>query len=125
MARGRGKGKCKGKGKDPASSSRTGAEEDVEERGSRTIWTVAENVALAKVWIGVLEDLYIGNNQHIDRMWFRISQGYLKWKPTEGKPHGPEQCRKQWERLRPKLSRFAGLYQDNLHQQLAVCPSRI
>ena len=105
-----------GKGKGRAYSSRTEAEEDEEETGRRTVWSVAENVVLAKAWVGVIKDPYVGNNQHIDRMWFRISQGYLKRKPADGKPHGPEQYRKQWERLRPKLSLFTGLYQNNLRQ---------
>ena len=77
---------------------------------------MAENVMLAKAWVGVVEDPYIGANQHIDKMWLFISQGYLKFKLPSGKPRSPEQCRKQWERLRGKISRYAGIYQNNLHQ---------
>ena len=32
----------------------------------RTIWSIGECVALAKAWISVVEDPYIGANQHID-----------------------------------------------------------
>ena len=80
----------------------------------RTFWKVEECVALAKAWISVVEDPYVSTNQVIDRMWYRISQSYLKWKQANEKAHDAEQCRKQWERLRKQLSRFAGLYQKNL-----------
>ena len=43
----------------------------------------------------------------------RISEAYLTLKPAGAKPRTPEQCRKQWDRLRPKLSHFTGLYQNN------------
>ena len=73
-----------------------------------------ENAALAKAWIGVVEDPYIGANQYIDRLWKRISETYLTHKPTGARPHTSKQCRKQWDRFRPKLSCFAALYQNNL-----------
>ena len=75
---------------------------------------MGENAALVKSWVGVVEDPYVGANQYIDRLWHRISEVYLTLKPAGAKPRTPEQCRKQWDRLRPKLSRFAGLYQNNL-----------
>ena len=78
-------GRGRGRGKGPTSSSRVrvGAEEeeDVEETGKRTVWSVAENVALMKAWVVVVKDPYIGVNQYIDKMWLRISQGYLRFKP--------------------------------------------
>ncbi|XP_047942555.1 uncharacterized protein LOC125189309 [Salvia hispanica] len=112
----RGGGRGKGKGKVPSSSSHTGAEEEEgeDETERRTIWSVWENAALAKAWIGVVEDPYVGANQYVDRMWHRISATYRNVKPSGAKPRTPEQCRKQWLRLRPKLSRFAALYQNNM-----------
>ena len=91
-------GKGKGKGKGTTSSSRAGNEgeagaEGWEEAGGRkrTIWSIGECVALAKAWISVVEDPYIGANQHIDRMWWRISQNYIEFKPPSGKRHDGEQ----------------------------------
>ncbi|XP_042044846.1 uncharacterized protein LOC121790795 [Salvia splendens] len=80
----------------------------------RTIWSSDECVALAKAWISVVEDPYVGANQHIDRIWWRISQSYIQFKPPTGKPHNSEQCRKQWDRLKMPLSRFVSIYTNNL-----------
>ena len=94
-----------------------------EEEGSgrkRTVWSVQECVALAKAWISVVEDPYISVNQHIERMWWRISQNYLEWKSDDGKPHDADKCRKQWERLWRQLSRFAGLHQKKSARQPAA-----
>ncbi|XP_047939270.1 glutathione S-transferase T3-like [Salvia hispanica] len=121
-ARGRSKDKGKtrgggrGKGKVSGSSSNTGAEEEGEDEAEerRTIWTVWENVALAKAWVDVVEDPYVGPNQYVDRLWLRISEAYRICKPSGAKPRTSEQCRKQWLRLRPKLGRFAALYQNNI-----------
>ena len=68
-----------------------------EEEGSgrkMTVWSVQECVALAKAWISVVEDPYVSANQYIERIWWRINQIYLEWKPTGGKPHDAQQCRK-------------------------------
>ena len=58
--------------------------------------------------------LSVGPNQYVDRLWLRISEAYPICKPSGTKPRTSEQCRKQWLRLRPKLSRFAALYQNNM-----------
>ncbi|XP_047965637.1 glutathione S-transferase T3-like [Salvia hispanica] len=87
-------------------------EDEAEER--RTIWTVWENAALAKAWVGVVEDPYVGPNQYVDRLWHRISEAYRVCKLSGAKARTSEQCRKQWLRLRPKLSRFAAIYHNNM-----------
>ena len=88
-------------GKSKATSSRAatdgGAGKEEDGRRKRTVWSIPEYVALAKAWISVVEDPYVSANQHINRMWWRISQSYLEWKPAGGKPHDAEQCLKQWE----------------------------
>ena len=64
-----GRGKCKGKGTTLSSraGNERGAGAEGEEAGKRkrTIWSIGECVALAKAWVGVVEDPYIGANQHI------------------------------------------------------------
>ncbi|XP_042032010.1 uncharacterized protein LOC121778681 [Salvia splendens] len=86
----------------------------------RIVWSKEECIALAKAWISVVEDPYVGANQHIDRMWWRINQSFLQFKPPGGKPHNGEQCRKQWERLRRQLSRFADIYTNSLRSTTSV-----
>ena len=96
--RGGDRGGGRGKGKVPSSSSNTGAEakeegeDEAEER--RTIWTVWENITLAKAWVGVGEDPYVGPNQYVDRLWHRINEAYRVCKPSGAKARTPEQCRK-------------------------------
>ncbi|XP_047978888.1 glutathione S-transferase T3-like [Salvia hispanica] len=98
-SRSKGKGKTRGGGRG---------------KGKVPIWIVWENFALAKAWVGVVEDPYVGPNQYVDRLWLRISEACRICKPCGAKPRTSEQCRKQWLRLRPKLSRFAALYQNNM-----------
>ena len=85
----------------------SGAEEEVGGRRKRTVWKVKECVALAKAWISVVEDPYVSANQVIDRMWYRISQSYLKWKPANGKAHDAHVQSEVPSQITPQLTNLA------------------
>ena len=49
-------------------------------------------------------------------MWAKIATTYKRFYPDE-KLHNGEECRKQWDRIRAAVSRFAGLYANNLRMK--------
>ena len=49
-------------------------------------------------------------------MWAKIATTYKRFYPDE-KLHNGEECRKQWDRIRATVSRFVGLYANNLRMK--------
>ena len=82
----------------------------------RSTWTDKENVALSKAYVSVCDDPLKSNNQRIINLWAKIAATYKRFHP-DGKPHTGEECRKQWDRIRSAVSRFAGLYANNLRMK--------
>nr|XP_043630516.1 glutathione S-transferase T3-like [Erigeron canadensis] len=72
-------------------------------------WGKDEEACLAKAWLNVSEDPYIGNAQTTGSFWKKV-KFQLDSHLNRESGRTPEMCRSKWKDLKHKVSGFCGMY---------------
>nr|XP_043609593.1 uncharacterized protein LOC122581429 [Erigeron canadensis] len=72
-------------------------------------WGKDEEACLAKAWLNVFEDPYVGNAQTAGSFWGKV-KFQMDSHLNRDSGRTPEMCRSKWKDLKHKVSGFCGIY---------------
>ncbi|XP_042407692.1 glutathione S-transferase T3-like [Zingiber officinale] len=105
----------------PPHSSQEEREVELEENESkRRIWSLDEDVVLAKSWATINTDAIIGNGQKDQAFWKRIADYYNKHRPTGSMTRSYQRLKSHYYRFAPMVNEFFATYNNfYTHRQSA------